>query len=181
MSRVFSQTDVVAACGGIAACSGATVTGTPRFKDCEPDGTSGGAETFSIPSQTTRAALMYQIQGINSTSWEAGNWVIRFNLTTANADVTWEEAYICRLNNACVSQATVGSDVAVNQLMDTTGVKSVTISGAAQAGAAIDDDAYIVLVFSSAATHGNSSIGVTHDRDVDTPLLPLRKRRLIIG
>lgn len=176
MSRIFSQTDVAANCGAIVACSGATLISQPRHKECREGGSAGGAQTITIPSGTTRGALMYQLENIRQANWQAGDWVLRINVTTANADVTWEEAYICRINS-CVSAATVGSDVAISQLLNTTGVKTVTISGSAQSSEG--DDAYLVFVFSSAATMGNSSFGVTHDQDIDTPLIADRRIFLI--
>lgn len=57
----------------------------------------------------------------------------------------------------------------MNQVMNPTGVKSMTVSGAAQTANATDLF-LIVLRFSDTSVHGNESIGMTPSQNIDTPL-----------
>jgi hypothetical protein len=82
---------------------------------------------------------------------------------------TLREVYICRVNSSDVSQATIGSDTAVNTVLTSTGVRSGTISGSAQTPNS-GDYVNIVFVFTNGAMT-TQSIGVTHNQLIDTPLV----------
>ncbi len=172
MALILTQTDTAADCGAVAGCSGATVAGSAVGREATSGGTAGSTEqTVTVTKNSTEAGFMFQSADNepNKTSWEAGDWVVRLNVTTSQMDITWEDTYICRFDNACGSLATVGSLVSQAISCGSTGVKSMTISGASQTANATDE-IYIVLVFKNASTHGNKSIGITPDQNIDTPL-----------
>ena len=172
MALVLTQTDTAADCGAVAGCSGATVAGSAVGREATSGGTAGSTEqTITITKNSTEAGFMFQSADNepNKTSWEAGDWVVRLNVTTSQMNITWEDTYVCRFDNACGSLATVGSLTGQAISCGSTGVKSMTVSGASQTANATDE-IYIVLVFKNANTHGNKSIGITPDQNIDTPL-----------
>ncbi len=147
MAINYQQTDVVNACQGQTECSGATTTsGASGSFDCANGGTVGSttASIVTAGSATNVEKISHSIATVGSVTWASGNWVVRFNVTTANSNITWTQTWICRFNSSCVNQATIGSLTGQSVSMGTTGVKSMTISGSAQTPAAGDQ---IVLAY----------------------------------
>jgi hypothetical protein len=169
----YHQTATAAGAGKIAACSGATPIGTQaQTSTATIGGTSGGAVTVGgtqFDIGTNLAAVYMEIDPAAGDQWKAGNYVVRLNVTTLNANITWTGTYICRLNSSNVSQATIGSLTGQTTSLGSTGVKTHTVSGAAQTPAA-GDKIYIVCVF-SVVTSNNQSFGWTPNQDIDTPLV----------
>src|SRR4029453_16424859 len=170
MAVIYAQTATVAPAGALVACSGAVLIGGGQEQEClcTVGGTAGGAVVVGgsqFDAGAGQAGVMFEIAPTN-TIWAAGSWTFRLNVTTANATVTWTDTYICRLNSANVSQATIGSLTGQTTSLSTTGVKTHTVTGAAQTPAA-SDKVYIVLVFN--CTGANQTLGVTFNQNIDSP------------
>ena len=170
MPLILTETDTVSNQPDIA-CTSQTL----EYAD-ERVATSGGTagvteNTRSHPAVAdTRVAVTYAsvANEPNSTSWEAGNWVVRFEVTTANKNLTWDEADICRQNASLVHIANVGAVDALGIALGTTGVKSTTISGAAQTAGATDR----IVVFGAFtnSTTMTQAIGIKPSQNIDTPV-----------
>lgn len=105
-------------------------------------------------------------------NFAAGNWTIRLNVTTANANLTWNRVTICRMDVSCVSQGTIlATSAALGISLATTGVKSTVQSGLVQVPNT-GDKVIIILGFSNAA--GTSqSFAFTPDQNIDSPYTAL--------
>ncbi len=114
----------------------------------------GTAGTVSNPigmdaSASRKIAVGWSYTPGGSVSWNAGTWVVKLEISTANGNCTWTDCFICRTNSSNVNQATIGSATGINQGLGSTGVKtSPSISGAAQTPNA-GDKVWIILAFSN--------------------------------
>lgn len=134
--------------GGTAGVTAVTVT---------MDGDSAGHSLINFNSDTTEP---------NSASWEAGDWTVRIEITTANMNMDIIRIYVCRVNSAGVSQAEIWVDS--TQTFVTTGVKTVTNAGGAQTANATD---VIEVVFECANTFTMAaSVGYKPSQNIDTPV-----------
>lgn len=174
MAVSYHQTGNAAGCGSIAACSGATVCGSPVPRTAAFGGSSGGALSTGgadWDAGVTRAFWFVEIIPDANTNWAAGTWTVRLNVTTAVA-ATLTAIYICRISSVCANLATIGSATGLSISLNATGVKTQTVSGAAQTPGA-GDHVYIVFVGSSAAM--NAVVGITSDQDIDSPFILNRR------
>jgi hypothetical protein len=173
----LQQTDSGAIDGAESACSSAGATSVTDNKKATQGGTPGTTTpTISLSGNQTNSRGIHFESAANEpgqTSWPAGNWVVRLNITTANANITWTGTYICRVNSSGQSLATVGSLTGQSLGLGSTGVQSMTISGSAQS-ANVTDRIYIVLVFSNSQT-SLQSFNYQPNQFIDTPIpaLPL--------
>jgi hypothetical protein len=173
----YQETDSTSvACAIATFCSGASLNvGATRSKVASLGGVAG--VTSSSPSIDANANRLIAVQFELSPSfatgdiWGVGNYVVRLNITAGNANLTLEDVYVCRVNSACVSQATIGSSLTNAISLSTTGVKTVTVSGAAQAGAAVGDIVQIILTFSN-TNAGVQGFTFLPDQLIDTPITP---------
>lgn len=167
----LQQTNAQSHCDSMAACSGLAAGPTIADREIQRNGLAATSPTSLQCSATTLQRIIHLQSATdfpNSPSWESGNYVVRINLTTGNGRTTWEDSYICRVNSACSSQATVGSLTGQAISLSTTGVKTMTISGAAQT-ANQTDTLYLVLGFKN-NVGGTFSFAVQFDQQIDTPL-----------
>jgi hypothetical protein len=102
----------------------------------------------------------------NETSWPAGDWVVRYEVTTANTALDVEEVHVDRMNSGCTSQANVGNLTALNNSLSA-GVHSHTVSGAVQTAAATDT--FHVIIGCQRDSHGAQTAGITPSQNIDAP------------
>lgn len=196
MARNYQQTSTqTGGDTGTVQCSGVTQAAVVLdYRKILEGGVAGGNVTVTAPGYVKAPILargchfFTAANDPNDTSWAAGNWVIRLNVQTANANMTWVRTYVCRVNSALVSQATVGSLLAQTTSLATTGVKTHTVVGAAQTAAA-GDRIYIVCIFQAGAAT-DQSVVFTMDQLIDAPLTAIvtggpfphyTRRRLLAG
>lgn len=159
-----------------AACSGASPSISFTEYLADPTGSAGSAThtlaTFGNikgnPSDQRIIHFYSPNTFPNLTSWPSGNYVVRLNITTGNAQLQWKATYVCRVNSSFVNQATIGSLTAQTTSLTGTGVVSHTISGSADAGASATDRVYIVCVFHT-ASGATQNISFKTDQLIDTP------------
>lgn len=175
MPLKLQQTDTAAADGSIQACSGrATAHSVIATSQITAGGTAGtGHSTTMALSAPLKRLLMFEsgANALDTFTWYAGNYVLRLNLTSNYASAGTcliNEIWICRLNSAGVSQATIGSLTGLNQTLDANGVITFTVAGAAQTPA-VGDKIYIAVVAGNSDVGGHSGTW-TFDQLIDTPL-----------
>lgn len=171
MATSYAQTGTAADCGTIVACSGATLGDVAVSRKATVGGSSGAEFTFggaAFDNALSRALVMFEIVPESGDTWDAGDYVVRLNVTTVGGVTasTWTETHICRVNSSCVSQESIGSLTGQSTAL-TVGLKTMTVAGAAQTPSA-GDKIYIVCVFLS--NRNNSSGGITPDQNIDTPV-----------
>lgn len=133
-------------------CNAVSTQGTFAPQRMVTQGATTGSWAFSQTKNTTRNFEFYSNAGVpNSASWASGNWVVQLNVTTASGQAdTWTATCVLRVNSAGTSQATVGSLTGQSVALNSTGVKSMTISGAAQPSASASDRIVVVMNFTTA-------------------------------
>ena len=172
MAINYTQTDN-AATHDVQACSNDGGVGNlTAAKEMSNGGTAGTVEETArmASGDVNQRCIMIETPAVGFTDWASGNYTVRLNVTTAGA-LTWTKCFVCRVNSSGVNQATIGSDQAVGISMNSAGIKTVTISGAAQT-AADTDRVYIVCVFDGPGGHGNTQFGWTPNQNIDTPITP---------
>lgn len=163
MTWVQSDTTVSTA----AACSGLSA-GSSMAKAATIGGTAGSSENTLTHATSTAGTLRlvhFRLTVPNGSTWGASTFTIRLNLTTANHQIDWVSAYVCRVNSSLVNQETLGSNTSVGQNMGTAGTITTTVSTSSTTPDA-DDYVYIVLGFTNAQTMSNQ-IGITPSLNID--------------
>ena len=172
MATIYVQKNVVIDCTLAAFCSGLNAATTEQETEVEEGATPGVTEqTISIGTADTKQRAYYmQPTPAPGTDfiWNAGNWVVRIDITTANFLTVWEDSYICRVNSGCASQATIGSLIDQNIGLGTPSVKTMTVSGSAQTPSV--GDSFVVVLGFSTTGHAGSDAGITPSLNLDTPL-----------
>ncbi len=173
MSLEFTQSNTASNCGPGAYCSGLTAhaDASPVDAIAAVFGSPGSIEqTLTCDNNVTdRRGVYFECTPPSDTTWAAGNWTIRFNLTTSDADVTWDSLHICRIDDpGCSNQQTIASESSLGISLATTGVKSHTLAGAASTPS-VDDRVMIILGISNSAISGTHTIGITPDQDISSP------------
>ena len=175
MARTYQQTGSVASIDASSYCGGGADNNSANMLRAASSGGAAAStgQTVSLSSGGTTAELgvWWDVAVSTGTSWDAGDWVVRYNITTGNMDVDLQEVYICRVNASSVSQATIGSTTGL-ALGTTAGVLSVTITGAAQTPSA-DDNVRITSVWSNNSSMTADSIIILADQLIDSPFTTL--------
>lgn len=171
MSLVFYQTafNEVTNVG----CSGSSLLGdsinrrittTQQFDTIE--------RTLDPGNQGAGALIQFRtVGGVGSPTWEAGNYVVRLNITGVAGTNTWTGTYICERTSGG-SFNTVASLTGQSIGLGSTGVKTMTINrGTDFTPAGTDSDLFIVLIIENNDQHGQSSFDILFNQAIDTPIL----------
>lgn len=175
MAITFQQTDTEAACGNFLACSGASqlADNSAVSSDATQDGTAGTTEQTVKNSAGVNNVAAYMVQcsdAPTNTNWDSGDWVVDFEVTTGNTNITLQEIHICHIDGgACSTTGTIGSMTGIGQAMSA-GIHSYTISGSEVSSPNTSSDPYIVWVFDFGGNHGNEDMGVTPSQTIDSPI-----------
>lgn len=168
MTIDYQQTDSAGDCSAATYCSGATAL-TPS-RQASVGGTPGTAEnSYSLGAGAIRGIGQVSITPASGVTWAAGDWTVRFNVTTSNMNVSLRNIYICRISSACVNLGVIiGSLTGLADAMSATGVKTYTISGAAQTPNA-GDRIMVILVMENTNTMTTQVIGITPSEIITSP------------
>lgn len=176
----YYQKNTASVCAAMVACSGLTLANTPsstRLLQAAPGGQS--EITVSHTGGTSGiAAIMHEIRpGVANLPASGyvpkGTWAVLMNVTTANANWTWQQIWICHIDaSGCSNIATMGSRLAIGANLASTGVYSARcrVPNDTTLGS-ITETVYIVLGFSIAGA-GSQSLGYTPDQQVYSPIGP---------
>lgn len=170
MATSFQETDTAVTTALAAFCSALSLsTGTTDAQDASVGGAAGTSHSFSVQKSGARAiAVGFELPVASGSTWAAGTWTVRLNITTANSALTLEDIFICRVNSSGVSQATIGSLSSIAASLGATGVISKSITGAAQTPSA-GDKVYIVFSFTNSNSMTTQSAAFTADQLIDSP------------
>ena len=172
MATFYIQKNTAIDCSLAAFCSGLNAATTEQETEIEEGAIPGVTEqtiAVGIADAKQRAYYMQPTPAPGTDFiWNSGDWVVRINVTTSNMDTDWEDTFICRVNAGCTSQAEIGKLEDQGIDLSSTGVHSMTISGAAQTPSA--GDSFVVVLGFSTSAHAGSGCGITPDRTIETPL-----------
>jgi hypothetical protein len=169
-TTTYNQTDTTPTDGPQTACSGRTAAVNMGSSQIAVGGTAGVTPALvTIIASVTRCAYGFEtppnVPGL--TTWIAGNYTVNLDVTIGNANLVWDEVYICRLNNAGVSQGTVGSLTAQGVSLTAAGLKTLVVSGSPQSPSA-SDVLYAVIVFTNSAG-SSQNLTVLYDSSITAP------------
>ena len=174
MALNFQQTDANGGFTAGAFCSGAALNAAKSIKACSNGGTAGttAVQITLDASAADKAAVWWEITVPSGYDWLAGTWTVPLNVTVASSSTNQklDAVYICRVNSAGVSQATIGSATGQALALNATGVKSVNVTGSAQTPAA-GDKVVCVLVFDNADTM-TRTFSFTPNQVISSPFAP---------
>lgn len=179
MGKSYVQTDAVAACGAIVACSGAVLASSTMPRESS-EGATPGIEGVNVTYQALSsglAGIMFQSPAVGEKKWDAGQWTVIFNHTALIlSGITLEAVYVCRVDSGCNVVGTVGSVTGLAQSVTGLGLYPVNIM-ASESNGATTDSFYIVGVFDN----GSASVRTltwTPNQTIATPIvasLPVSK------
>lgn len=170
---LFQQEDTAADSGFNIACSGGTAGSVTSNHQMLSGGTAGSTEVQPDPGNgVTRVCMAFQsdtaLPEPNVTTWQAGDYVVRLNVTTARAGTLWDETYICERTSGGVFN-TVASLTGQGTAM-AAGTQTHTVNRATDfSPLAANSTVYVVIVLTGPA-HGGSDVGVTPSLVIDTPI-----------
>lgn len=169
MAINYRQTDTNATCADGQYCLPVSTGTVDILKLASDGGTAGVTEATGshFANASDQRDILFEIVPAAGTTWAAGNWTVRLNVTTANMNLTWDTVYICRVNSSCVSQATIASATGLAISCGTTGVKSTTVSGAVQTPGA--GDKIVVLLEFDNGSMTTQTFGITPNQLIDSP------------
>lgn len=168
----YQENDTAQVCSLAVYCS--SVSGTVEVGRQAEQGVGAGSSenTFSVPtSQADDAEYSFELVIASDSTWDAGNWTVRLDLTTGANDATWESCFICRVNSGCTNQAEIGSATGLGISCMTAGVKSTVIAGSVQSPSA-GDKVIIVCGFSNSNSMFARTLGITPSQLIDSPFNP---------
>lgn len=165
LNQTDTSTTLAQACSAIAVSGGGA-------RAASPTGTlgSGAVSTNNQNSGTHNAKIGFEWTPDSGTTWGAGTWTIRLNVTTGNNNLQIQNIYVCRVNSSGVNQATIGSLTSQN-VTASAGVKTFNVTGAAQTPSA-GDQVRIVLTVQNSSGVMNQSFSWTANQVIDTPFSP---------
>lgn len=170
MSIDYQQENGAGTAGTIQACSTSAATATTQTNRLASAGGAAGstAQTLTMPgSAANRRAVYFEIVPSSTTSWDAGTWICRWRVSTANTNLVLRRIEICRLNSSNVSQQMIGTlDVSLGTL--SAGARSDSVTGAAATPAA-GDKVYIIYQFDNTGSSMTQSAGWTPDQIITAP------------
>lgn len=166
----LNQTDDAPGCSTMAACSGGTLGATPVGALVASNADLGSVEKVftSFPSGASSIFAVFESAPVGRETWQAGSYTVRINVTSpAPVGSLWVETHVCRVNDACGVVSTVGSATGkAIALSGAAGPRQMVVTGSQSTGDAADR-IYIVLT----ASHPSStSLGITPDQVIDTPI-----------
>lgn len=127
-----------------------------------------GGPVVQVPYQT---GIYHVSEPAAQAPWPAGRWVVRLNVWTPDnppGTWVWDAVYICRVNTACVNQATIASATGLGIDCSVAGVYSVALDGVADPNANPADSFYILYQFAISGG-GGVQPSVKLDQPITTP------------
>lgn len=170
---ILVQEDTAPTCTAAEACSGLTNAHGPIEQFARLGGSAGSTEDgsgdFTNDSDANNWRTVYY-DCPTDTGWitGAGTWTIRVFHSTGDGDIRLAEVHICRVNSSCVNQETIGSTTGLTRATTASQPIVVSVTGSAVTLAA-GDRILIIIAYKNSAAHGNHAIGVTPNRNHDTP------------
>lgn len=154
----------------VASCSGRGVTSTGNLTSrYEPSGAGSDTAVFSFASSETNVVTAtWWWTPDTGITWDAGDWTVRFNVTSSNMNLTITEIHLCQVSSACANVATLGSATGLSIALSTTGVKTQTVTQGSTATPSAGDKLLIVFVGTNGAMSSQSAT-ITHDQNIDSP------------
>ena len=178
---VFKQNNTSPGDALISGCPSGMAESSTATKKLAFDGGSSGATQYSVTiegSDTGAASLQVGMQWnaitVGRTTWDAGDWIVRLNVSDGNPNVSWQEAHICRVNTSNVVQETIASVTGLNILMSLASTKTVTMTTVGSATALSTDKILWTLVFQK-STSATATFKYKSNKNLASPIIKARE------
>lgn len=162
----FQQGDAPATCVAAAGCTGASLTaGTPRSFPAVPSGATGITPlSVSIPaSETGRVVLAFDLTN-GAFTVGSGDASVKINQTAAGANSPRiDDIYICRYNNACASQETIGSLTGIAGSWASPSIKTYLVP-CSQVAIGATDRIAVLFILSNTSSMSAATAEITPDQ-----------------
>lgn len=178
MAIIFIQEDTAATCGAAIYCSSLSVDAITQIVQSAVQGGTAGVTEDVSGNMTNSDSTIYRMlyfdltvpSGMYGGTGDAGNWTVRINHSTGDADIDIEEVHICRVAlGSCANQETLGSTTAIATATNGAQPVSVVVNQGSNTSVATDDRVLVIVGYQNNAAHGNNSIGVTPSVNIDCP------------
>jgi hypothetical protein len=167
----FQQTDAAAPLGPLQVCSALALSAAPGSWALVEEGIAGSTPFVASWTNNSNASwFCFEIDPqVDTGVFPAGDYVMRLNVTSAaaSAGTLWRRFYVCRVTAAGTNVATLASATSQTTALNSTGVKTNTVTQAADSLGNNTDRVFIVLAIQANAT---DTVTITPDQMVDTPL-----------
>lgn len=167
MAINYAQTNTDSGLNAVSFCAGSSDGGS-TFIVC--NGTLGsGTRSVSVTASATLAHTLFQCVIVNpGTSWDAGTWTTRLNVTTANMNLTLTEIHICRMDSSHNNVSTIGSVTGLSISLGSTGVITQNVTGVAVGSPAVDDYVLVIYTFANGAM-SSQTFTLTRNQNISSP------------
>jgi hypothetical protein len=132
-------------------------------------GTSGGRNLATVQ-------CLAQWEGIASdygsptetTTWEAGDWICRFNVLSANTAIFWDKVQICAVQGGVYT--TIATKTGINTFLAGTGTKSTTITTTEASTVTLGSTIWWGFHFGKDESLGIETFGIRSNKNLATPI-----------
>src|SRR5262245_1390672 len=169
----IQQTDTASSCtiGATVFFCTPSISSNATFQRTASVGGTAGTVAVSSPSQNAsdrRSGIVAHWIPAAGTTWAAGTWTVRVNITTANASIQWTDTYICQVSSTCSNIATIGSLTGQTTSLGTTGVKTHSVTGSAVASPGGTDKILVLMVFQNVSANMSQTFQWTPNQIINT-------------
>jgi len=132
-------------------------------------GTSGGRNLATVQclAQWHGIASDYG-SPLETTTWEAGEWVCRFSVSSANTAIYWDSVQICAVYGGVYT--TIATKTGLNTVLAATGTKTTTITTTEASTVTLGSAIWWGFHFGKNESLGVETIGIRSNKNLATPI-----------
>lgn len=175
MTTNFQQTDTASVCAIGAYGTGLSLSNANFAVQAQLGGTPGVTPQLIrlIASATNQIGFMCEIPATSlaGLSWLSGNWTVRLDVSTANANLQWNSAYVIQISSACATILQLGANTTIGTPLNTTGPFSATVNCAAVNTPGATDKVVVLYTFDNLSALLQSA-QLIPDVLIDSPFAP---------
>jgi hypothetical protein len=152
-------------------CAAPTYTsGFSSYLTCTNGGSAGSQSLgASAAAGADVTAGNFMIDQAGTFFWNAGQWTVRLNVTTANTNITWEAIYVCRVDSSFNTISTLGSVTGLGISCGTTGVKTANVTTVADYSRASTDNCLVIVGIHNSSNMSFATLNHLGNQLIDSP------------
>ena len=147
---------------------GSSTAGTGRTLTLD-GGTVDGRNQATVQCLTQWESIpTYYGSPMETTTWEAGEWICRFSVSSANSAIYWDKVQICAVQGGVYT--TIATKTGINTFLSATGTKSTTITTTEASTVTKGSTIWWGFHFGKAETLSAETIGIRSNKNLATPI-----------
>lgn len=103
-----------------------------------------------------------------TTTWEAGDWICRISVSSANSAIYWDKVQICAVQGGVYT--TIATKTGINMFLGSNGTKSTTITTTEASTVTLGSTIWWGFHFGKAETLSAETIGIRSNKNLATPI-----------